>query len=280
MGQDKSQLQIRKQISQLDYLWELVNPLVEQCFVSVAHQTQPAHSYPFIQDKESNQGPLGGIISALTAHPNAAFLVVACDLPLLNETTLKNLISQRNISTVTNTNTNTSAANNQSDINTTAEITCYLNAHDHRPEPLCAIYEPSALKNLVTSLDNQLYCARKVVENSNYLSLNLTESYALNNANTPQDLAETQAFLTQAPMEKTLHIHYFAQLKSLANKTEESVLSYSATPAGIYDELKMKYKFKFKASQLKVAINDEFCDWDTALKDQDKIVFMPPVTGG
>ncbi len=259
MGQDKSQLEIHDGLSQLDYLCSLVEPLVDSCWVSVAHDAQYHASYPSINDLTPDQGPLGGISSALTQHPQAAFLVIACDLPLLNKDTLTSLIEQRDES---------------------CDVTCYLNAHDKRPEPLCAIYEPSALPILLNQLSQNNYCARKVVEASNYLGLNLNESYALNNANTPQDLTETQTFLSSPPMKKTVHIHYFAQLKTAAEKTEETYETFSTTPAGLYDELKMKYGFKFKTSQLKVAINDAFSPWDTHLSDHDKIVFMPPVTGG
>ena len=30
----------------------------------------------------------------------------------------------------------------------------------------------------------------------------------------------------------------------------------------------------------KIAINDEFSDWDIELKNGDRLVFIPPVTGG
>ena len=30
----------------------------------------------------------------------------------------------------------------------------------------------------------------------------------------------------------------------------------------------------------KIAVNDEFSDWDIKLNDGDRLVFIPPVTGG
>jgi molybdopterin converting factor small subunit len=32
--------------------------------------------------------------------------------------------------------------------------------------------------------------------------------------------------------------------------------------------------------RLKVAVNDEFRDWDTPLAAGDRVVFIPPVAGG
>ena len=31
---------------------------------------------------------------------------------------------------------------------------------------------------------------------------------------------------------------------------------------------------------IRVAINQNFCAWDTEIKDGDEVAFMPPVTGG
>ena len=75
-------------------------------------------------------------------------------------------------------------------------------------------------------------------------------------------------------------IRYFAILREQAGKVEESLATTAATPAELFDELKYRYGFALTASQLKVAINTEFRDWHTALKDGDSVVFIPPVAGG
>jgi molybdopterin converting factor small subunit len=63
-------------------------------------------------------------------------------------------------------------------------------------------------------------------------------------------------------------------------KSEEVLSSKSTTPKELYTELQEIYAFKHCPSNLKVAVNDEFSDWDTNLKDGDIIVFIPPVAGG
>lgn len=77
-----------------------------------------------------------------------------------------------------------------------------------------------------------------------------------------------------------LHIRYYAILREQAGKSAESLSTNAATPAALFDELKSRYPFTLSASQLKVAINTEFRDWHTPLKDGDSIVFIPPVAGG
>jgi len=47
----------------------------------------------------------------------------------------------------------------------------------------------------------------------------------------------------------------------------------------LFAELKQKYTFP-EIATVKVAINDEFGDWQAVLQDGDSVVFIPPVAGG
>ena len=77
-----------------------------------------------------------------------------------------------------------------------------------------------------------------------------------------------------------LKVRYFAILREQAGKNEESLSTAAQTPAALLEELQQRYGFTLTAQQLKVAVNTEFCDWHTPLKDGDSIVFIPPVAGG
>ena len=77
-----------------------------------------------------------------------------------------------------------------------------------------------------------------------------------------------------------IHIRYFAILREQAGKSAEALETVAASPAALFTELKARYPFTLEAQQLKVAINTEFCDWQTPLKDGDSVVFIPPVAGG
>jgi len=77
-----------------------------------------------------------------------------------------------------------------------------------------------------------------------------------------------------------INIRYYAILREQAGKSEEALTTNAASPAALFDELKARYPFTLNAQQLKVAINAEFRDWDTLLKDNDSVVFIPPVAGG
>jgi len=77
-----------------------------------------------------------------------------------------------------------------------------------------------------------------------------------------------------------IKVIYFAVLRDLAKKKEELLSVDPGTiPQSLYDMLQEKYSFPDQ-NTFKVAINDNFTEWNEPLDQQDIIVFMPPVTGG
>src|SRR5487761_3050 len=94
MQRDKAALEYAGR-SQLERAVELITPLVERVFVSVgADQISDPLRARFAQivDSGEAEGPIAGIIAAQTRHPDAAWLVLACDLPLLEPRTLEHLL--------------------------------------------------------------------------------------------------------------------------------------------------------------------------------------------
>ncbi len=79
---------------------------------------------------------------------------------------------------------------------------------------------------------------------------------------------------------KTIHIQYYALLREERKKSSEKVLTQAKTVEELYQELRAKYHFKLTTDVLKVAVNDEFADWNMKLKDKDTVIFIPPVAGG
>jgi molybdenum cofactor guanylyltransferase len=127
----------------------------------------PGHAgLPQIHDTFHGIGPMGGILSALAAHPNAAWLVVACDLPYLDDATLENLIRRRNPDKL---------------------ATAYTSAHDGKPEPLCAIYEPQSRGPLEAFVAGGIHCPRKALMQSDVELLEPVNPTALDNMNTPEE---------------------------------------------------------------------------------------------
>src|SRR5688572_20469029 len=84
--------------SQLARAYELLSEVAQQNYISVRpdQRDDPTRdSFPQIVDTQPGIGPIAGIAAALDAHTQAAWLILACDLPFLTSATLHHLIAHR-----------------------------------------------------------------------------------------------------------------------------------------------------------------------------------------
>jgi len=77
-----------------------------------------------------------------------------------------------------------------------------------------------------------------------------------------------------------VRVQYFAKLREEAGQSDETVQTEAATVRELYEELDARHDFSVPPSDLRVAVNDDFADWSTALDANDLVVFIPPVAGG
>jgi molybdenum cofactor guanylyltransferase len=178
MRRDKAVLTYQG-VTQLDRAFDLLCRHAERCFVSVrAIQAQePSRaSKPLIIDSVDGDGPMVGIRSAMAAHPTAAWLVLACDLPFLSDMTVAHLLVERDSS---------------------GFATAYRSSHDGLPEPLCAIWEPRASEALAAYHLQGGTCPRKFLIHRAARLIETAEPAALDNINTPDDYREAQARLAR-----------------------------------------------------------------------------------
>jgi molybdenum cofactor guanylyltransferase len=176
MQRDKAVLAYQGQ-NQLDRAFELLSRHVSPVFVSVrAGQTHdPARARrAMIVDSVPGEGPMVGIRSALAAHPQAAWLVLACDLPFLSDAALSQLLRERDPHCL---------------------ATAFRSAHDGLPEPLCAIWEPAAAAALAADYPQGAGCPRKFLIRHTPKLLDPKDLRALDNVNTPEEYAEAVATL-------------------------------------------------------------------------------------
>lgn len=128
---------------------------------------------PTLVDRIDSVGPVAGLLSAQMAEPDAGWLVVACDLPLLDVATLESLIRAR-------------APH--------CDATAFDSRHDGLPEPLCAIWEPSSTPLLKQRYEAGLYCPRSALLQLRTHRLP-SPGQALDNVNTPEELVQAQRHL-------------------------------------------------------------------------------------
>ena len=77
-----------------------------------------------------------------------------------------------------------------------------------------------------------------------------------------------------------VQIEYYALFREQAGRHNEVLKTPAATVRELYEQLQSRHGFSLDASQLKVAVNEEFAEWTTEIKDGDSVVFIPPVAGG
>lgn len=171
MGQDKSFLQYVPGKSQLERTNELLESICDQIFVSARPEQVKANSayqeFPLLFDSFLGLGPLSGIFSALKQDPQAAWLVVAIDLPFLSQEGIRNLICYRR---------------------GFAHATAFRSTCQTRIEPLCAIYEPKSFPAMLSMLGIGFNCPTKMLRNMRVQELVQSDSsQLLANANTPEE---------------------------------------------------------------------------------------------
>lgn len=77
-----------------------------------------------------------------------------------------------------------------------------------------------------------------------------------------------------------VRVQYFAVLRERAGRSEEHLDTDARTVADLYEELLQRRALGLPRSLLRVAVNDDFCDWTRVLEAGDRVVFIPPVAGG
>ena len=160
---------------------ECIRPFCREVFLSVRdgqHLDGLGEGSPeTIGDRGSSQGPFSGFLSAMERVPDQALLVVACDLPLLTGSILREMIGHRG----------------------SAEAIAFKSSSDGLPEPLCALYEPAMLEVCRTAAHNGTRCPRKLlIQNAPSVELlDLPRPDVLDNANTPEDFARLSLMLEQ-----------------------------------------------------------------------------------
>jgi len=266
MGRDKAALRIGGR-SQLEHAMALLAPHVARAFVSVRadQRADPLRAgFEQIEDSREGLGPIAGILAAQERYPDSAWLVLACDLPLLDAATLEFLLRARAPERL---------------------ATAFRSSHDRLPEPLCAVYEPGSRPALAAYVAAGRNCPRKFLLGADVHLVDEPNPRALDNANTPEEYAAAMSGMGEAASgpaagQRRVTVQYFALLREQAGRGTESLATAARTPRELYAELAHRYPFTLDPGVLRVAINSEFGDWSAPLRDGDSVVFIPPVAGG
>lgn len=177
MGRDKAKLEFGGR-SQLERAADLLAEYLDHVHLSVRagqFNNTVRFDHELIFDVYDNLGPAAGILSAHRAFAEVAWVVLACDMPLVDGAIIGTLIEQRD---------------------SRKAATAFANPRDGLPEPLCAIYEPGTLARFRRLAEEGLGTSpRALLIQSELCELELPRSNALDNINTPEDFARINDLL-------------------------------------------------------------------------------------
>ncbi len=170
MGKDKDLISYHG-MPQSIYLYGLLSELCQNTFLSIrADQKQEYKDLDVIVDQNIYRGPFNGLLSAHHMESEAAWLVIACDLPFIDEETLRLLISERDRS---------------------KKATALATHKTGLPEPLAAIWEPLGLNQVPDYLEeSQSSCPRKYLLSTEIKLVYPQKDEVLLNANFEEEYLE------------------------------------------------------------------------------------------
>jgi len=175
MGVDKGAINYHG-LEQREHMAKLAKEYTDEVYIScrAGQASEITSEFSILEDRIDDMGPFGAILTAFMTDPNSAWLVLACDLPLIDSETLKQLTANRNSSSY---------------------ATCFRSPENDLPEPLIAIWEPRAYMRLLQFMSIGHSCPRKVLINSDVEQLEAINPQALMNANTPEDLDHAKTLI-------------------------------------------------------------------------------------
>ena len=126
-----------------------------------------------INDEHINMGPVGGLATLMGQFPNKAWMITACDMPLLKEDDFETIFQKRD---------------------PLRYGTCYVQKGRFGYEPMCAIYEPKFIVPLFEAMSRRELSLSRIIEalpfkklkideadRSKFMNINTTEDYEKRN---------------------------------------------------------------------------------------------------
>jgi len=163
MGIDKGTLNFFGK-NQRDIAIELLERNHLKTFLSVREEQEIKAKHK-ITDTFIGLGPFGALCSAFQENPDVAWLVLATDLPFVNDELIQTLLHRRNPSKA---------------------ATSIKGKNKRFPEPLITIWEPKSYTLLLNYLAQGYSCPRKVLINSDVEIVEVADDL-IRNINTPED---------------------------------------------------------------------------------------------
>lgn len=178
MGEDKGLIEYYGKAQRL-HCFELLSSLgLGSVHISCrADQKEELEAYNPIIDLPGKAGPIFILQHALQSLDGSALMILPCDVPLIDKESLEYLIAERKADKI---------------------ATAFLSPIDHKPEPLLAIWESSALVLIQSYIKAGNYSPRKLLMEADAHLIEAPFSQKLRNVNTPEEAEEIRRLLDES----------------------------------------------------------------------------------
>lgn len=178
MGYDKALIDYNGQY-QISHAADLLATVCRKTLVSCRQEqldTYASTGRECIPDAYIGIGPLAALLSAQQAEPDAAWLILACDLPFMTAELIMELAHRRN---------------------PMAPATAFIHRESRRVEPLVAIYEPKSRRELLLRHAFGNNSLASYLQDMSSGLLDLDDAAQLRNVNDPQQRLDAERILSQ-----------------------------------------------------------------------------------
>ena len=247
MGTNKAALRFKgKRV--IDQLIEVSTLYSDDVFVAGKTPNLEVTCY---EDRQLNKGPLSGIQTALNKSRYNWVLILTCDLPLLDRTTMRWLSDEFK-----------KVADNK---------VAYVKAAN-KDHYLIGFYHKEVLKEVDSALNASFLKINQLLKNNPFKTMEppdeLIKSFA--NINSPQDL-DTFGWMK-------VKILTFGIVQEIIGASELQWITEGTSTTDLLVELEAKYP-RLKDISFRIAKNEVIVEQETIAMD-DTIALLPPFAGG
>ncbi|MEM8887557.1 MAG: NTP transferase domain-containing protein [Bacteroidota bacterium] len=175
MGEDKGLISYFGKAQRI-HCFELLEELgLEKVYTSCREdQLAELMEYFPLADRPGRAGPMFILDQALEMNPHKAFLLLPCDVPLMDAASFEFLLKQRDPSKI---------------------ATAFLSPFDGKPEPLLAIWEAKAHTLIQSYIAQDSISPRRLLMAEDVKLIEAPSPEKLQNANSPEEQEKIRAYI-------------------------------------------------------------------------------------
>ena len=187
MGKPKFSLSYNNGVPETERMVKLLRPFCEKIFLSSRSDQDMGELADLpdverINDDHIGLGPVGGLATLMSRHPDKAWMITACDMPFLREESFELILNARDPLRYGTCYIQERVRKKSSELDEEAKATPGF-------EPMCAIYEPKFILPLYESMSRQELSLTRTIRELPFKLVNVPGKDRSNfmNTNTPEE---------------------------------------------------------------------------------------------